>query len=72
MPMYVKSVSFYNLATLLGKFDSARDDAKLNKVLDGLRDAGAEIVDITPAASGGLLKYILTYVVSYEAPAPIR
>ena len=72
MPVYVKSVSFYNLYTLLGKFDSARDDAKLNGILDSLRDAGAEIVDITPAASGGFLKYILTYVVKYEAPAPIR
>ena len=71
MARYVKSVGLYNRAALVGEFDSAGDDAHLNAVLDSLRNAGAEIVDIKSAASGGFFKYVLTYVVIYEAPAPI-
>lgn len=71
MARYVKSVGFYNRAAIFSTFDSVGDDAHLNAVLDSLRAAGAEIVDIKPVASGGFTKYILTYVVIYEAPAPI-
>ena len=70
MARYVKSVGFHNRAALVG-FDSAGDDARLNAVLDELRGAGAEIIDIKPTAGGWFFKYVLTYVVIYEAPAPI-
>ena len=71
MPKFVKSVSFYNRAALVGEFDSPGDDADLNQILEDLQGAGAEIIDIRPAASGGFFKYVLTYVVIYEAPAPV-
>lgn len=37
MPIYVKSVSFYNRAALVGEFDSREDDAVVNRKLDNLR-----------------------------------
>ena len=71
MPTYIKSVSFYNRAALVGAFDSRRDDGDVNQELDGLRRQGAEIKDIRTTSSGGFFKYVLTHVIIYEAYAPL-
>ncbi len=71
MPRFVKSISFYNRALLVG-FDSKKDDADVNAMLDGLRDAGAEIIEINTSISGGFLKHVSTYVVIYEAPEVVQ
>ncbi len=70
MPTYIKSVSFYNRAALVGEFNSRKDDAVLNRVLDNLRGQGANVNEISVTSSGGFFKYVLTYVIAYEAEAP--
>ena len=72
MPIYIKSVSFYNRAVLIGEFDSPADDAVVNEALDGLRRNGAEVKDIKTVSSGGFFKYVQTYVITYEADRPLR
>ena len=72
MPTYIKSVSFYNRAALVGEFDSQGDDAVVNQELDDLRRQGAEVKDIRTTSSGGFFKYVLTYVIIYEADAPLK
>ncbi|NQW16361.1 MAG: hypothetical protein HQ478_02635 [Chloroflexi bacterium] len=72
MPTYVASVSFYNRAVLVGEFDSSSDDAEVNKVLDVLREAGATIEEIKVTSSGGFFKYVMTYVIQYNAEKPIQ
>jgi hypothetical protein len=71
MPTYVASVSFYNRAALVGEFNSRRDDAEVNEALDVLREAGATIEEIKVSASGGFFKYVMTYVIVYNAEKPI-
>ena len=71
MPTYIKSVSFYNRAALVGEFDSSKDDYAVNRTLDDLRHKGAEIKEVNVASSGGFFKYVLTYLISYEAASPI-
>lgn len=72
MPTYLKTVSFYNRAALVGEFDARADDAHFNSELDDLRERGATITDIRTTSSGGFFKYVLTHVILYEADAPIR
>ncbi|MBC8281504.1 MAG: hypothetical protein H8E48_12005 [Chloroflexi bacterium] len=67
MPTYVKSVSFYNRAALAGQFNSPSDDGVVNQTLDDLRERGGEIKAIETTSSGGFFKYVLTYVIIYEA-----
>ena len=72
MPAYLKTVSFYNRAALIGEFDSIRDDAFVNRELDELRELGATIKDITTTSSGGFFKYVLTHAIIYEADSAIE
>jgi hypothetical protein len=71
MPTYVASISFYNRAALMGEFDSRSDDAEVNEVLDVLREADATIERIDVNSSGGFFKYVMTYVILYDAEKPI-
>ena len=72
MPTYLKTVSFYNRAALIGEFDSSGDDAFVNRELDELRELGATIQGITTTSSGGLFKYVLTHAITYEADSDIE
>ena len=72
MPTYLKTVSFYNRAALIGEFDSSADDAFVNRELDDLRELGATIKDISTTSSGGFFKYVLTHVITYEADSAIE
>ena len=72
MPTYIKSVSFYNRAALMGEFDSRGDDAVVNQKLDDLRRQGAEVKGIRTTSSGGFFKYVITHVILYEADAPLQ
>lgn len=72
MPTYIKTVSFYNRAALVGQFDSRSDDSVLNQELDAIRRQGAEITNISTTSSGGFFKYVLTHVITYESENPIN
>ena len=71
VPTYLKTVSFYNRAALIGEFDSSADDAFVNRELDELRELGATIKDIITTTSGGFFKYILTHAIIYDADSAI-
>lgn len=72
LPTYIKTISFYNRAALVGEFDSSADDAFVNRELDELRELGATIKGITTSSSGGFFKYVLTHAIIYEAETAIE
>ncbi len=72
MPTYVKSISFYNRAALVGEFDTRSDNRAVNQNLDDLHGRGGEIKNIEATSSGGFFKYVLTYVIIYEASKPME
>ena len=63
MPSYTQSISF----NTNGTFDSGKDDPKVNRLLDDLRDQGATITQIDTHFAGKQSSFTLVYVIHYEA-----
>ena len=67
MPKFISTVSFVTGRS----FKSDEDDPKVNKVLQRLQSAGAEILDIDVKLGGGSSGVVAVYLIQYEAPSPL-
>jgi hypothetical protein len=64
---FIASLSF----STGGRFDSSKDDAEVNRVLQRLQSGGGVIHAITPRLAGREMGATLVYVIEYDADAPI-
>jgi hypothetical protein len=64
---YIKTISFKSIVLP----DPGADDPVVNHVVDAIRAAGGTIRSIDLAIGGGL-SWISTYVIKYEAEAPLE
>jgi hypothetical protein len=67
MPIYVKTCSFGTTQ----HFDPRKDDPVVNSALDQLQRGGARIQEIVLRMAGKDNYVVATYMIVYEAPAPL-
>ena len=68
MPIFIKTISF----STSGRFNTKKDDPKVNAALIHLQEQGAKIIDIKLSLGGAFLSGIAaSYLIIYESTAPI-
>jgi len=69
MPVFVQ---LWCTCSISGLFDWKKDTKQLNDMLKKLQERGARIIDVKATMTTSEESPVITYVIIYEAPAPIE
>lgn len=67
MPVFAKTVSFRSQFV----FNPSRDDPVLGELLAAIQAEGGRVLDVKVSSAGNFGAFVATYLVTYEASAPL-